>query len=165
MVHKRPTCFVAMPITTTALAADLYGNDQDHFIHVLEHLFNPAIDRSGYQPIRPKMLGGDLIQATIIRYLQEADLLLCDITMHNPNVFFELGIRTALNRPVALVKDDKTKMLPSIMNMYEYESGLSPWTLESQISGIAEHIRATADRAQGRNAMWQYFGLTSPLLG
>jgi hypothetical protein len=163
MSDGKPSCFVAMPITTAPEALPLYGNDKDHFAHVLDYLFTPAIEQAGYRVITPKMLGADIIQATIIRHLEEADLVLCDISLHNPNVFFELGIRTALDRVVAVVKDDKTDKLPfdtSIINTYCYDSTLTPWTLQSQISAISEHIKVTAEQAKDGNALWQYFGLT-----
>jgi hypothetical protein len=152
-----------MPITTASELIVLYGNDDNHFTHVLDHLFSPAVTKSGYDIIRPAATGADVIQATIIRNLEEADLVLFDISQHSPNVFFELGIRTALDRPVVLVKDDKTENLPfdtSIINTYTYDSALSPWTLENQIVGISEHITASTIKAEGRNALWRYFGLT-----
>src|SRR6266566_3832256 len=98
----RKTCFVAMPVTTpTSYADDL--RDPDHFGHVLEHLFTPALEQAGYTAIPPKMLGAALIHAEIIRHLEQADLVFADLSNHNPNVFFELGIRTSLDRPVVLV--------------------------------------------------------------
>ena len=152
-----------MPITTAAETLSLYNNDKDHFTHVLEHLFVPAIARAGYMVIRPRLAGSDIIQAAIIRNLAESELVLCDISLHNPNVFFELGVRTALDLPVAVVKDDRTSKLPfdtSIINTYTYDSALSPWLLESQITEISEHIKLAATQGEGRNALWQYFGLT-----
>ena len=32
-------CFIVMPITTPETLAPSYGNDREHFLHVLEHLF------------------------------------------------------------------------------------------------------------------------------
>lgn len=163
MSDKKPTCFVAMPITTAPELIALYANDENRFAHVLDHLFSPAVSKSGYDIIRPATTGADVIHATIIRNLEEADLVLCDISQHNPNVFFELGIRTALDRPVVLVKDDKTEKLPfdtSIINTYTYNAALNPWSLENQIVGISEHISASVVTAGGKNALWRYFGLT-----
>lgn len=34
---KEKTCFVIMPITTPEQSRELYNNDRDHFIHVLDH--------------------------------------------------------------------------------------------------------------------------------
>lgn len=88
--HK--TCFVAMSVTTPIpYAEDL--RDADHFGHVLKHLFTPALEQAGYTVIPPKMLGAALIHAEIIRQLEQADLVLADLSHHNPNVFlnWELG--------------------------------------------------------------------------
>jgi len=41
-----PSCFIIMPITTTADQAELY-NDQQHFEHVLNHLMIPAVKQAG----------------------------------------------------------------------------------------------------------------------
>jgi hypothetical protein len=157
------SCFVAMPVATPPEAAALYGNDPEHFAHVLEHLFIPAIESAGHTPIRPLAQGADLIQAEIVRNLEQAELVLCDISLLNPNVFFELGIRTALDRPVCLVRDDQTPRIPfdtGILNFHTYHSGLNPWRLQAEVAALANHLSRSAQRADGRNALWRYFGLT-----
>ena len=93
-------CFIIMPITTPEHLVDQYKEDSDHFLHVLEHLFIPAVEKTGYTPVPPSATGSDLIQAEIISQLENADHVLCDISTLNPNVFFELGIRTAVEKPV-----------------------------------------------------------------
>lgn len=97
-------CFVIMPISTPKLLAETY-KDPDHFSHVLKYLFTPALEMANYEVIPPAAAGADVIHASIIKNLEEADLVLCDISALNPNVFFELGVRTSLDRPVALVRD------------------------------------------------------------
>lgn len=84
-----------MPITTPPELLAIYANDRDHFPHVLKHLFAPAIEKAQYEVIPPAAKGSDLIHAEIIKHLETADLVLCDMSTLNPNVFFELGIRTA----------------------------------------------------------------------
>ena len=44
--------------------------------------------------------GSDVIHATIVNGLLDADLVVADLTEHNPNVLFELGIRMAEDKPV-----------------------------------------------------------------
>ena len=159
----RPKCFVAMPLSTTQEVANLYGGDSDHFVHVLDYLFAPAVDKAGYDLVKPIMSGADLIQAEIIKHLETADLVLCDISRHNPNVFFELGVRTSLDRPVALVRDSNTDRLPfdtGILNTHTYHAQLDPWRLAGEIDSLANHIRLSAERSNGTNPMWNYFGLT-----
>ena len=160
-----PTCFVIMPLTTPPNAVEQYGGDSDHFEHVLEHLFAPAVKAAGYDLERPKARGADLIHAEIIRKLEEAELVLCDCSQLNANVFFELGIRTALDRPVAMVKDDKTATYPfdtSMINFHSYDSSLAPWRLDKEVKALEQHIRDTAGGADGRNSLWRYFGITQP---
>lgn len=158
-----PSCFVIMPITTPAEAIERYSGDASHFVHVLDHLFVPAIERAGYEPIRPTGQGADLIQAAIVRNLETADVVLCDISGLNPNVFFELGIRTALDKAVCIVRDDETPQIPfdtGIINTHTYHAGLQPWRLEDEIKQLADHLTASVCRADGRNSLWRYFGLT-----
>ena len=117
------TCFVIMPVTTPDHFLSAYNNDGAHFHHVLEHLFRPALEQLDFEVISPVAIGADLIHAEIIRNLETADLVLCDMSIVNPNVFFELGVRTALNRPVCLVKDDATERVPfdtGIINFHTY---------------------------------------------
>jgi hypothetical protein len=91
------TCFVAMPITTpTAYAEKL--SDPEHFVHVLDHLFMPALQAAGLTVIPPSVGGSEMIHAEIIRNLEQADYVICDLSGLNPNVLFELGIRTSLDR-------------------------------------------------------------------
>src|SRR5262249_40027779 len=106
------TCFVIMPITTPEEKLETYLDRDQHFGHVLDHLFTPALKECKLDVIPPVVSGSDVIHAEIIRNLEQADLVLCDISCLNPNVFFELGIRTALDRPVAIVKDGYTKRIP-----------------------------------------------------
>lgn len=155
-------CFVAMPITTSEFYADRCG-DRDHFDHVLNHLFRPALKGAGYETISPTAAGSGLIHAEIIRHLEEADLVLCDLSGLNPNVFFELGIRTALDRPIAIVKDNLTPQIPfdlGAINTLTYDSALNPWTLTGEIPRMIEHIISSTQSSHDGNAMWRYFGLT-----
>ena len=108
----KPVCFIIMPITTPEHMVPSYHNDRDHFQHVLEVLFTPAVEAAGYQMIPPNVDGSEVIQAEIVERLINSDLVLCDISGFNPNVFVELGMRTALNKPVALVRDSLVEKLP-----------------------------------------------------
>ena len=105
-------CFIIMPISPSEDLLNDYGGDPQHSVHVLEHLFIPSVEACGLDPIRPIVAGSDVIHGEIIKNLSTANLVLCDMSQLNPNVFFEFGIRTALNKPVALVVDDRTKRMP-----------------------------------------------------
>jgi hypothetical protein len=156
------SCFVIMPISVPSSCSSIY-NDNDHFKHVLDHLFAPAINAANFEVVPPNAVGSDLIHAEIIKNLEECDLVVCDISTLNPNVFFELGIRTALDKPIALVRDNHTAHLPfdtGSINTHTYEAALQPWTIENQIQSLTEHITRAAARSDGRSSLWRYFGLT-----
>lgn len=87
-------CFIIMPVSVPESLIETC-NDPDHFTHVFQYLFKPALEKTGYEVIPPAATGADIIHASIIKNLEEADLVLCDISTLNPNVFFELGIRTS----------------------------------------------------------------------
>lgn len=156
-----PTCFVAMPISTRAAEAEAYG-DEDHWLHVMESLFVKAIETAGFRVIRPVAQGSHLIHGLIIRHLSEADLVLCDLSSHNPNVFFELGVRTSLNRPIALVRDERTE-LPfdtSGINTHQYKASLRGWEIGAEQERLASHITQSVASCGGANPLWRQFGLS-----
>ncbi|MCO7239069.1 hypothetical protein [Aeromicrobium sp. CnD17-E] len=158
---ERPTCFIAMPITTHIDEAKLYG-DSEHWIHVRESLFIKAIESAGMRPVLPVASGADLIHARIIKNLIECEMVLCDLSGHNPNVFFELGVRTSLNRPIALVKDEHLSIPfdTNGINVLTYASDLRPWGIENAIDALSEHISESVRTCAGENPLWSRFGLT-----
>ncbi len=152
-----------MPISTPARLLDAYHGDPDHFRHVLDHLFVPAIQKAELEPIRPIVEGSAVIQAEIIKNIEQSDLVLCDMSALNPNVFFELGIRTAIDKPACMVVDEVKAHVPfdtSIVNYHKYSSRLKAWELQKEIERLSQHIRA-AQGSDGRNPLWRYFGLSA----
>jgi len=158
----QPTCFVAMPVATRPADIERYGGDDDHWLHVLDTIFEPALKAAGYRTIRPTVHGSHVIHAAIIENLQRADLVLCDLSSHNPNVFFELGVRTSLNLPIALVRDETTE-LPfdtSTINTMMYSSRLLGWEVGVEREKLTKHIVDSARSCAGENPLWRHFGLT-----
>ncbi|MFI5843447.1 hypothetical protein ACIA8K_27440 [Catenuloplanes sp. NPDC051500] len=131
---------------------------------MLEYLIMPALKEAGYEAIPPAASGSTLILSDIVRNLEDADLVLCDMSTLNANVMLELGIRIALDRPICLIRDDQTPMLPfdtSVINTYMYDStSLLPWKTREQQRALAAHILATRNKSDGRNQLWKVFGLT-----
>jgi hypothetical protein len=126
----------------------------------LDCLFIPAISDAGFVPILPNSEGSSVIQTDIISNLATADLVLCDMSTWNPNVFFEFGIRTALNKPVALVADEKISKLPfdiSPMHCHRYESSLAVWLFQDQIKQLLNHIKIAFEKNHNINPLWKAF--------
>jgi hypothetical protein len=46
-----------------------------------------------------------MITSQILQVIQDYDLVLADLTEHNPNVFYELAVRHAIEKPIIHVID------------------------------------------------------------
>ena len=136
---ERPVCFVIMPFVERT---DEYATG--FFTEVFAFLFKPAIERAGFEAKTAKRQGSDVIQATIINELLDSHLVLCDLTEHNPNVLFELGVRMASELPIALVKATGTNPIFDIDQMLRVESfnpNLWPSTVDTDVPKLAAHIQ------------------------
>lgn len=88
--------------------------------------------------------GSDVIQSTILSDLIDADLVIADLTEHNPNVMFELGVRMAQDKPVVLMKAEGTGPLFDVDNMlrvFEYSPNLWATTVEKAMPNLREFIK------------------------
>lgn len=88
----------------------------------------------------------DIIHHTIINQLLNAELVIADLTDHNPNVLFELGIRLAKEKPVVLIKSKDTGPIFDVDNMmrvYPYDQNLWSTTVEADVKGLTERINGT----------------------
>jgi hypothetical protein len=69
------------------------------FDKVHRELIAPALqacDLAGDTTV--EVVGAGQIQQDMFQLILQADVVICDITVHNPNVFYELGVRHALRR-------------------------------------------------------------------
>ncbi len=115
------------------------------FTEVLRSLLTPAGLAAGFVVETANRQGSDVIQSTIINDLLEADLVVADLTDHNPNVLFELGMRMAEDKPVALIKATGTGRIFDVDNMlrvYEYSANLWQSTIDKDLPALTEHIKA-----------------------
>jgi hypothetical protein len=158
---QKKTCFVAMPIQTPSHLVATYGDDPDHFMHVLEELFVPAIEEAGMTALRPISSGSEVIHSDIIDALQSADLVLVDLSSLNPNVLFEFGVRTSLNKPACPIRDDQTPNIPfdaGSLNTPVYRSQLQAWITKEEVPKLSKHLSTSLERSNGQNALWKHFG-------
>jgi hypothetical protein len=131
-------CFVAMPFIE---------KQEEHpigfFGEVLKQIIAPAGRLAGFRVVTARKQGSDVIHATIINGLLDADLVVVDLTEHNPSVLFELGVRIAKDKPIALIRANKTPKIFDVDNLLrveEYSPCLWPSTVEVDVPKIAAHI-------------------------
>ena len=98
--------FVIRPFNTKT---DTSGKQID-FERVYHSLIGPVLEELNIEsgPMGEIVESGN-IREDMFALILEADLVVCDITIHNANVFYELGIRHALRKKRTLL----IKGLPS----------------------------------------------------
>lgn len=78
---------------------------------VYKYLIAPVCEDLGYKPIRVDHVNAvDNINETIINYLKTAHMVVADMTEHNPNAFYELGFRQALELPLVPIIESGGKL-------------------------------------------------------
>lgn len=136
------TAFIIMPFTEKGEISRPAG----FFSELLESIITPAANAAGFAVETARLQGSDVIQSTIINQLLKADLVIADITDHNPNVLFELGIRIAKDLPVALIKAEGTGAIFDVDNMMRvlpYSPNLWSSTVGEDVPRLTDHIKAT----------------------
>ena len=89
------TCFVVTAIGSPGDATNKHANK------VLRNLIKPVCEELGYNVVRvDQESSSGNINDSIISHLKHDHLVIADMTGHNPNAFYELGFREALNRPM-----------------------------------------------------------------
>jgi len=74
-------------------------------------MIDPIAIKKGYFPQRSdKITQPGRIDSKIIDCLMKSDLVIADLTDQNPNVFYELAVRHALQKPVILVQQAGQKI-------------------------------------------------------
>lgn len=152
------TCFVAMPISTRAAEFEIF-RDQDHWGNVFTYLIEPAVEAAGYTVVAPGREGSEHITKSIVTQVSTADIMLCDLSMGNANVFFEFGLRTSLNLPVAVIHDAGSPELPfdvHAINAYRYRFEV-PSIVEHR-EAITRHLLASERTSGGTNPLWEAYG-------
>lgn len=111
-------CFVVSPIGEEG--SEIRKNADK----LLKHIINPVCQSCGLSVERVDQINdSDSITQTIIDNLLSADLVIADISGHNPNVFYEMGYRKCTGKPIIHLKC-KGENLPFDVNTirtFEYD--------------------------------------------
>ena len=145
--------FVVMPFGNKP---DAYGNYID-FNAIYQTLIQPAIAAAGLNAFRAdqEQQAGD-IKADMFQELLIADLVVADLSIDNPNVWYELGVRHALcERGIVLIQANRPTQPFDIYTdrklNYSLLNGLpNPATLEQDKQALTKMISATLTAWHGR---------------
>jgi hypothetical protein len=129
-VRTGDTCFIVMPF------ADPLGS-------YYEKVYKPAIEKAGLTPIRAdnEIFGTGKIIDQIWSGINSAKVLIAELTDRNPNVFYELGLAHALQKPVVLISSNE-KDVPFDLHYIRviYYDVTDPFWGSKLIEKVAENI-------------------------
>lgn len=113
-------CFVVCPI------GEDNSNTRNRSDKLLKHIIEPVCDKNNLEVIRVDTLNySDSITNTIVEYLNTADLVIADLSDHNPNVFYEIGYRSALKKPIIHLKNKETSIPFDISSIRTFDYDLT----------------------------------------
>ncbi len=136
-IEKGDTCFVMMP-----------------FAHPVgryyELLYEPAIQKAGLVPVRADadIFATGKIMDQVWDGINRSKVLVADLTDRNPNVFYELGLAHALEKPVVLVSAEGNVPFDLHHIRVIYYDVSDPFWGEKLINKIAENILSAVNNPE-----------------
>lgn len=145
--------FIAMPFGTKPGADGV----PIQFDRIRAELLAPALAAAGYREFRAddERRAGD-IRADMFQELLVADLVVVDLTIDNPNVWYELGVRHALRaRGVVLVQGPRPTQPFDVVTdrklLYHLKDGApDPAHLDADVAALTAMLAATRDASPER---------------
>jgi len=116
--NNQRKCFVVSPIGEEN--SDIRKNADQLFNHIIK----PVCEQCGFKAVRIDHENTpDSITQGILDCLDKNELVIADLTGHNPNVFFEIGYRAAKGKPIIHLKR-KGERIPfdiAAIRTFEYD--------------------------------------------
>src|SRR6266508_2628980 len=130
VVQQGDSCFVMMPF------ADPVGG-------YYKIIYEPAIQKAGLNVVRAddEIFSTGTIMDQIWSGIHAAKVLVAELTGRNPNVFYELGLAHALQKPVVLVSSNEADVPFDVQHIRViYYNVFDPFWGDKLISKIAENV-------------------------
>ncbi len=149
IVSAKDSCFVMMPF------AEPHGS-------YYSKVYEPAIIKAGLRPLRAddEIFGTGKIIDQIWSGINNAKVLVAELTTRNPNVFYELGLAHALKKPVVLVSANEPDVPFDLKHIRViYYDVADPFWGNKLIDKVAENVLSALKDPEEA----QFPGVTLPL--
>lgn len=125
----------------TAFTVMPFGPPQLQWVY--EKTLRPTLEKCKVQCVRgDDMFGSEAIMEDVLAGIDDADLIVADLTGQNANVFYEVGIAHAKDKPVLLMTQSLDDVPFDLRHrrilVYEY----SPPGVEELAEKLEKHVRA-----------------------
>jgi hypothetical protein len=104
MSEMKSECFVIMPFSKSSKE-----HTEEYWTQHFEKLLKPTIEELGVKTNRVEVIRED-IRKKIIQSLVISQIVVADLTDHNPNVFWELGVRQSFKHNTITIAEQGTKL-------------------------------------------------------
>lgn len=105
----RAVCFIIMPF---GRKPDISGREID-FDLIYKEIIEPAVAEVGFEPIRAdEEVNAGLIHKAMYERLMLSEFAIADLSIFNPNVYYELGVRHALRPQTTVLMAADASRLP-----------------------------------------------------
>lgn len=113
-------------------------------------IFRPALETAGYSVTRADdLFTPHPIMLDVQKAIIEADLIMCEMSGRNPNVFYELGLSHAIGKPAILVsrKEEDIPFDLRHVRVIVYDYKLPGWEtkLKESITNAANTVTESSD--------------------
>lgn len=105
-----PTCFVISPI------GQPNSDERKRADEVLDHIIRKALNNLYHVVRADEIAQPGMIAISVVQQLDQAPLVIADLTGRNPNVFYELAVRHAVRKPIIHITEDSLQELPFDIN-------------------------------------------------
>ncbi len=132
------SCFVMMPFALPH--GDYYTK-----------IYKPAIEKAGLRPVRADadIFGTGKIIDQIWSGINSARVLVAELTTRNPNVFYELGLAHALEKPVVLVSSNEADIPFDLKHIRViYYDMTDPFWGSKLLDKVAENILSAIEHPE-----------------
>ncbi|MBT3043355.1 MAG: hypothetical protein KME67_10875 [Candidatus Thiodiazotropha sp. (ex Codakia orbicularis)] len=149
-------CFVIGPIGE---AGSEKRNKADY---LLELIIKPTVEKYGYKAFRADEVSDPgLISEQVISYTLDSDLVIADLTSHNPNAFYELGIRhTGSKKPtIHMILEGETPPFDVKDHRYIPYKLDNPKDLDDAVVNLSKAISSLGSNPEVHNPVTKARGL------
>jgi len=163
------TCLVISPV------GDPGSDARKRADQVFKHIIEPVVAALGYAPKRADEMGlPGIITGQLLAAVADSDLLVADLTDHDANVFYELAIRHASQRPVVQLIDsaqrppfDLADMRTIQLDIHDLDSAEEARRqLEDQIERVntSSRVDTPITSAKAMKTLWESQEPAAPVL-
>jgi len=144
-VEQKRTCFLVTPL------GDEDGEIRKRSDHVRTYIIEEALGPLGFTMSRSDLtnVSGDITEQ-IVNELLNADLVVADLTDHNPNVFYEIALRHAFGKPFIHIAQKGQRLPFDIAQQrtvfYDLTDLPTVYAAKKAIQEAAEEILAGGDQ-------------------